>query len=263
MIVQCFFNEYKLEIYKKNKRTNSLLKFHEKILLLALVLMPIGLFLYAAFGFQNENSMWFYFLLVSAMGITLFIGQKIAKAVDERMKIGRNSLIEQYVKKKIAPLTALLKDQQYEMYNKESIEWLITKCNEHMPAHQLLNSEIGEFIKFVLFPVGMAIFGYILGTKQLDWIVQATAYLVALFGSIYLFSWFIKRMNNMGLSVYSALKADLEYILTRLPDESLLEQNSPKPVKVRRGNCRLRKYQQCLVVRNRKNCYGSSIIIRR
>ena len=133
--------------------------------------------------------------------------------------------ISKYHSDNIEKLTKLLKDNMYNLYTIDGVDWLITSCETHLKEKSNVPGIVASSLITSVIAVAQTVV-----LRQLDIntiILYMVCALILMFifqiANKYVFNKIIEIVDNPYKDVYSSLKSDLGYIKTQL----LVEQNSP------------------------------------
>lgn len=205
-----FFNEYKMEIYDKQQLELEKLKPLDFIKLASIII--VCFFPTIA---NNPADLW---LNVVALILVIVIGYSYKYTRQKRVAKNRETLIEEYHQKSTDKLCNILQKKNYDMYNVKSINWLIENCTKRISIWPLNISGWGTiltlFVTVALVPVSELI-------KKLsqDGIISILTVSIILFFAAIIACWLMRCIFGENKKPYRALKEELEYILTLLPEE--------------------------------------------
>lgn len=215
-----FFNEYKMEIYNKRIPGWKNLKPSDWLLFFMMISVPVVIWL-ATEQLQRwqVHILWYGVALIAIYGLIFTIGFAMDRRVDRRIAKDRQNCISRYQERIIGPVSELLQATQYRMYNEKSVRWLLKNCQDNIPVSQPGNNKTKKFFNTIVLPILLA---GTAATVSLEEFVWATAIALALIGVAvvaYFFAWLDTLVTHREAPVYRALKEELEYILTLLPQE--------------------------------------------
>lgn len=209
-----FFIKYKNEIYKSGFK---MIDPEEWIMLGIALLSSFYISFVAIFNVKKIPFLIALIILISDIIIChKYESNKDSKEIDQRISEYHSGNIEKLIK--------LLKDNMYNLYTIEGVDWLITSCERHLKeksnvpgivASSLITSVIAIAQTIVLRQLDInTIILYIVGAIILMLIFQIA--------NKYVFKQIIEVVDNPYKGIYSSLKSDLEYIKIQLIGEQNL-----------------------------------------
>ena len=209
---ELFFLEWNNKIFKEKVDITEYRKLSVKKWLLLIVMLIFPLMPLVIYAFTK---LYIWFLLIF---VFFFIEYIICITYIKYRKIKLNDCyVEKYKIERINGLVKILRSNQFNLYNTNGIDWLITCCNNQN------SKKITDKIKNIfskIYPFLTILFGYFL--DKLD--VETFAYIftfIIVFISLLLFIYIIiVPVINFVIfnskNPYESLIEDLEYIKTQL-----------------------------------------------
>ncbi|MCL1919052.1 MAG: hypothetical protein FWG14_12215 [Peptococcaceae bacterium] len=212
-IFECYKNDIYDEFYLKKKKTwmERLMSDHPilgwLILVIVIVLIMVGMRLTISLNWT--------------LGLLLILPFASEVYTAHVMRGGRKALhsrFNEYLELRIEPLTILLKGDRYNLHNNISIEWLIECCDD-MTGDKLKKSPFQASFQLFL-PVITLVFGALLAKMDLNTLVEIAGGIIL----FVLYAYAYRNVKDMSLGrdgrLTRALKADLQFIKTQLPEVS-------------------------------------------
>lgn len=158
---------------------------------------------------QNEwGIVILFFVFISPPMITAYMNKRLLK--------NRHSKLNEYLQQRIAPLTNLLTGENYNLYNKKSLEWLITRCDE-ITGDKMDKSPFYTVIQSLL-PVITLVFGALFAKMELQEMLVVAVCITIVVLCLYTYANVKDIFLGEDKRLARELKTDLQYISTTLPD---------------------------------------------
>lgn len=147
----------------------------------------------------------------------------------------RETLLDDFLLKRIDPLIALLKNErrsgeinvaQYDLYNPESIEWLIKRCEKMLKPGE--DRSMAMFMK-VAYPVVTLIIGAMLRDASIEIIAVVFLVVVTIIVVVYVLSEMLDMLLGTDKRIAKQLMQDLEYLQTVLPKDATTQDSLQYP----------------------------------
>ena len=142
----------------------------------------------------------------------------ITAYTNNKMQNNRHEKLDEYLQNRIAPLTELLKGENYNCFNQKSVDWLIERCDD-MASYtnkSPLQGAVQPVLPFLTLALGALL-------AQMD--SQTVIVIVVVLGVIVLCLYTYANIEDMFLGadkrLAKTLKTDLQYISTLLPDQKI------------------------------------------
>lgn len=172
-------------------------------------------------------------------GLWLFCGGVVIIIVtviyhEKSVAKQRKPILQEYLEKRIAPLTILLKNEHrsqgndaahYNLYNHESLEWLIIRCNRLVKPNESKSTAV--FMK-VAFPILTLIIGVMMRDVSLKISVAVFLVVVTFAVVVYVITEALDMLLGADKRIARELMLDLEYIQTLL-SKSIITQAQHQP----------------------------------
>lgn len=208
-----FFQDYKDNVYKTPLRVSlKRLKTWEKLLLAAMILLPIiGLLIHFIF----LMTMLMLILLLVALILIIFFHFHVQSFYRRE----RTSRLERH-KERLSELKTLLKNKDYNLYNEQGIDWLITCTKAKKSGSERLLASAKNFFQIIIIPILTLAFGIYISEASKEHIILYSSFFII---TILFFS--IVSRNILGLykilfendkEIRKYLHNDLTYIRTQL-----------------------------------------------
>lgn len=207
-----FFQDYKESVYKASLRK---LAWYEVLMLAAFVACVIWLVLCLSLNTQKALTITaFILMLASLAAIAVYAGLRNRNQREQRRR--------EYKENRIEGLIRLLKSPEYNLYDEESVDWLIACCKNkraNNEGYQILQTG-KRFFSMVLFPIITLCLGLILkdlSTKEILFFAGfCGAVLLFLFGIAVMIQPAFTYLMDPDQTVNRYLEDELGYIRTQI-----------------------------------------------
>lgn len=148
-------------------------------------------------------------MITDMIAIIFYEQKKEIRTIDDRIKNYKDNVIQELIK--------LLKEEQYNLYNPDGLDWLINCCEKRIRPHK----ESKSLISSIAFPIFTLAYGVAISEMSANEIIMITGVLIILiacfnFAYKYAISDIIELIENPYKSAYESLKNELEYIKIQL-----------------------------------------------
>lgn len=211
---ELFFQKYKLTFYKGGIKC---LTITELIMLFVLFASSLSILCFSIlkiylFGFLVSSAI----IMIDTIVMLIYEKRKQSKIIDNQIanyKEGVKELIE------------LLKQEQFNLYTLDGLDWMIKCCQEHIESKK----ETASLISTAIFPVFTLAYGVAINsmsTEEIAVITTAFIILIIILNILYKYVIYelVELIQNPDKSLYLSLKNDLEYIKIQFQDRNINEQ---------------------------------------
>ncbi len=200
---ELFFQKYKLAFNKGGLK--SITK-AELTMLIVLLISSLSILYYSIlkvhlFGFLVSSAI----IIIDTIVMLIYEKRKQTKNIDNQI-----TNYNEYVIKK---LIELLKQEQFNLYTLEGLDWMIKCCQEHIESKK----ETTSLISTAIFPVFTLAYGVAINsmsTEEIALITTAFIILIIILNILYKYviCELVELIQNPDKSLYLSLKNELEYI---------------------------------------------------
>lgn len=198
-----FFQKYKATFHKGK------IKNIEKIeWIMLIVLIVSGLFVVYSYILKARALIFLtasFIMATDMIAMIFYERKKEIRTIDDRIKNYKDNVIQELIK--------LLKEEQFNLYNPDGLDWLINCCEKRICPHQ----ESKSLISSIALPIFTLAYGVAINEMSAIEIVMITGVFIVLiaifnFAYKYAISDIIELIENPYKSAYESLKNELEYI---------------------------------------------------
>ncbi|WP_304509177.1 hypothetical protein [Anaerotignum sp.] len=207
-----FFTKYKNTLHRGSFKNISL---PEYVMLFVLVVSLLFLLFQSFFG--KSVILLLVSLLIIGIDTIIMILYEKKKELNQI-----DTLTEDYKQNVICTLIDLLKQDTYNLYTAEGIEWLIHSCEIHIEPKQFTS------LSSTIFPIFTLAYGIAIKDMTSEKVLTTTIGIIALlviFAILnkYIFSIIRETLANPDLRLSKYLKSELEYVRIQYRNENEIQ----------------------------------------
>lgn len=207
-----FFRKYKECVFTGKKEAIKLLSWGEwatfVLALLSVVAILVAFLIHCAIVMAISGALMIIFLVLSEV------------AYRHRVKKDKDKLFIRFKRNELKPLIALLKSEQFDLWDSAKVAWLIQSCNDRIrDSEKPLFGETKTFTQYI-YPLLTLIIGVFVKEMTLE---DAITFFAVICLIIYMFSFvfgsfktILHEMLHPERDTLLMLKSDLEYIAALL-----------------------------------------------
>ena len=212
---ELFFQKYKLTFCKGGIKS---LTITELIMLFVLFASSLSILYFSIlkiylFGFLISSAI----IIIDTIVMLIYQKRKQSKIIDNQIANYKEGIIKELIE--------LLKQEQFNLYTLDGLDWMIKSCQEHIESKK----ETASLISTAIFPVFTLAYGVAINSMSAEEIaVITTAFIILIIIINILYKYVIYELveliQNPDKSLYLSLKNELEYIKIQFQDRNINEQ---------------------------------------